>query len=61
MECHGTGTATGDPIETTAVGNVFGETGIHIGSVSYPSLRLASPNPHVVSYIIVNEHFRMYN
>ncbi|KAF5546053.1 polyketide synthase, partial [Fusarium phyllophilum] len=25
VECHGTGTATGDPIETTAVGKVFGE------------------------------------
>ena len=34
VECHGTGTATGDPIETTAVGNLFGETGTYIGSVS---------------------------
>lgn len=33
VECHGTGTATGDPIETTAVGNVFGEKGVLIGSV----------------------------
>ncbi|KAL8643711.1 MAG: hypothetical protein Q9226_008169, partial [Calogaya cf. arnoldii] len=33
VECHGTGTATGDPIETTAVGNVFGERGVLIGSV----------------------------
>ena len=34
VECHGTGTATGDPIETTAVGNVFsGDNGIFIGSV----------------------------
>lgn len=32
-KCHGTGTATGDPIETTAVGNVFGEQGVYIGSV----------------------------
>ena len=32
-KCHGTGTATGDPIETTAVGNVFGERGVFIGSV----------------------------
>ncbi|ROW15254.1 hypothetical protein VPNG_03101 [Cytospora leucostoma] len=33
VECHGTGTATWDPIETTAVGNVFGEKGVYIGSV----------------------------
>jgi acyl transferase domain-containing protein len=33
LKCHGTGTATGDPIETTAVGNVFGERGVFIGSV----------------------------
>ncbi|KAB8228276.1 polyketide synthase fgnA [Aspergillus alliaceus] len=33
VECHGTGTATGDPIETKAVGNVFGEQGVYIGSV----------------------------
>ena len=33
VECHGTGTATGDPIETTAVGNVFGDKGVLIGSV----------------------------
>lgn len=33
MQCHGTGTPTGDPIETTAVGKVFGENGIYITSV----------------------------
>ncbi|OJI89152.1 hypothetical protein ASPTUDRAFT_134297 [Aspergillus tubingensis CBS 134.48] len=33
VECHGTGTPTGDPIETTAVGNVFGQKGVFIGSV----------------------------
>ncbi|KAL3453049.1 hypothetical protein BJX65DRAFT_302946 [Aspergillus insuetus] len=33
VECHGTGTQVGDPIEATAVGNVFGEHGIYIGSV----------------------------
>ncbi|RSL49057.1 hypothetical protein CEP54_012625 [Fusarium duplospermum] len=33
VECHGTGTPTGDPIETTAVGKVFGENGIYITSV----------------------------
>ncbi|KAH3920303.1 hypothetical protein HBH56_002660 [Parastagonospora nodorum] len=33
IECHGTGTAVGDPIETKAVANIFGEHGIYIGSV----------------------------
>ncbi|CCF44838.1 hypothetical protein CH063_14111, partial [Colletotrichum higginsianum] len=33
VECHGTGTPTGDPLETNAVGNVFGEHGVYIGSV----------------------------
>lgn len=33
VECHGTGTPTGDPIETRAVARVFGETGVYIGSV----------------------------
>lgn len=34
VECHGTGTAVGDPLETAAVANVFGRNGIFIGSVS---------------------------
>jgi len=33
VECHGTGTPTGDPIETSAVGSVFGGAGVYIGSV----------------------------
>jgi acyl transferase domain-containing protein len=33
VECHGTGTATGDPIEARAIGNIFGERGVFIGSV----------------------------
>lgn len=34
VECHGTGTQVGDPIETRAVGRVFGPSGgILIGSV----------------------------
>ncbi|ROV97139.1 hypothetical protein VMCG_07466 [Cytospora schulzeri] len=33
VECHGTGTPTGDPIELKAVGNIFGARGVYIGSV----------------------------
>ncbi|KAK2831972.1 Type I Iterative PKS, partial [Arthroderma sp. PD_2] len=33
VECHGTGTPAGDPVETQAVGRVFGENGVYIGSV----------------------------
>ena len=34
VECHGTGTPVGDPLETTAISRVFGGDGIYIGSVS---------------------------
>ncbi|GAQ06065.1 lovastatin diketide synthase LovF [Aspergillus lentulus] len=33
VECHGTGTTVGDSIEATAIGRVFGEKGVYIGSV----------------------------
>ncbi|RYP44832.1 hypothetical protein DL768_008731 [Monosporascus sp. mg162] len=33
VECHGTGTPIGDPIEAAAVSNVFGESGVYVGSV----------------------------
>jgi acyl transferase domain-containing protein len=33
VECHGTGTPVGDPIETEAVGRCFGEDGVIITSV----------------------------
>ena len=33
VECHGTGTPTGDPLEANAVARVFGDTGVYIGSV----------------------------
>lgn len=31
LQCHGTGTPVGDPIEATAVANVFGSKGVLIG------------------------------
>ncbi|GJN68105.1 type I Iterative Polyketide synthase (PKS) [Purpureocillium lilacinum] len=33
VECHGTGTSVGDPLEATAVANCFGDKGIYITSV----------------------------
>ncbi|KAJ4388197.1 hypothetical protein N0V93_008804 [Gnomoniopsis smithogilvyi] len=33
VECHGTGTAVGDPLEATAIANVFGNNQTYIGSV----------------------------
>jgi len=33
IECHGTGTPVGDPLEVGAVARIFGEKGILIGSV----------------------------
>jgi acyl transferase domain-containing protein len=33
VECHGTGTAVGDPLEARAIANVFGKDGVYIGSV----------------------------
>ncbi|RFU79720.1 polyketide synthase [Trichoderma arundinaceum] len=33
IECHGTGTPIGDPLETTAVARVFGKHGVFIGSL----------------------------
>lgn len=33
VESHGTGIATGDPIEASAATDVFGEKGVYIGSV----------------------------
>lgn len=33
VECHGTGTPIGDPVETKAVARIFGGSGVHIGSI----------------------------
>ena len=33
VECHGTGTSVGDPIEANAVARVFGDSGVYIGSI----------------------------
>lgn len=33
IECHGTGTAIGDPLETAAVARAFGQHGVYIGSL----------------------------
>lgn len=58
VECHGTGTPTGDPIETKAVGNVFGERGVWIGSVK-PNVghsEGASGITSVVKAVLALEH-----
>lgn len=38
VECHGTGTPTGDPIETKAVAQVFGESGVYIVRIIFENL-----------------------
>lgn len=58
IECHGTGTKIGDPIETKAVANVFGEYGIYIGSVK-PNLghsEGASGMSSVIKMVLALEH-----
>lgn len=58
VECHGTGTAAGDPIEAKAVANVFGDEGVFIGSVK-PNLghsEGASGITSLVKAILALEH-----
>ena len=58
IECHGTGTKIGDPIETKAVANVFGEHGIYVGSVK-PNLghsEGASGLTSVIKMVLALEH-----
>lgn len=59
MECHGTGTAAGDPRETDAVAEIFGPTGgIHIGSVK-PNLghsEAASGLTSIMKAVMALEH-----
>nr|POE53237.1 fumagillin dodecapentaenoate synthase [Quercus suber] len=58
VECHGMGTPTGDPIEVGAVANVFGPSGVYIGSVK-PNLghfEGASGLTSLIKAILAVEH-----
>jgi acyl transferase domain-containing protein/2-polyprenyl-3-methyl-5-hydroxy-6-metoxy-1,4-benzoquinol methylase len=58
VECHGTGTPTGDPIEANAVGRVFGEFGVYIGAVK-PNLghsEGASGLTSLIKVVLALEH-----
>jgi len=59
VECHGTGTAKGDPIETQAIARIFGHgEGIYIGSLK-PNLghsEGASGLTSVIKMILALEH-----
>ncbi|KAH7083527.1 putative polyketide synthase [Paraphoma chrysanthemicola] len=50
VECHGTGTAVGDPIEAKAVARIFGDEGVHISSIK-PNLGHAEGASGLVSVI----------
>lgn len=53
VECHGTGTAVGDRMETSAVAKIFGGHGINIGSVSTLPLYHAYPT-HSINQVKPN-------
>jgi len=58
IECHGTGTPVGDPLETKAVAKVFGQHGIFIGSVK-PNVghtEGASGVTSVIKMVLALEH-----
>ncbi|KAH0539027.1 Type I Iterative PKS [Glutinoglossum americanum] len=50
VECHGTATPTGDTLETQAVANVFGKSGVFIGSVK-PNVGHPEGAPGITSVI----------
>ncbi|KAI1361957.1 KR domain-containing protein [Xylaria arbuscula] len=45
IECHGTGTPTGDPIETSAIGNIFVLSLEHL--IIPPNIKFLNPNPKI--------------
>ncbi|KAI9784711.1 MAG: hypothetical protein M1835_003514 [Candelina submexicana] len=56
MECHGTGTAIGDPLETAAIAKVFGRSGLFIGShkIIPPNINFHIPNPKSRTFLTGN-------
>ncbi|KAI0403553.1 hypothetical protein F4802DRAFT_598947 [Xylaria palmicola] len=58
FECHGTGTPVGDLIETESIASIFGQSGVHIGSVK-PNLghgEGASGITAVIKAVLALEH-----
>ena len=58
VECHGTGTALGDPIEAGAVGKIFGHSGVFIGSIkpNFGHTEGASGILSVIKAVLTLEH-----